>query len=112
MLPVLVVLSGLYCCFLCFVVLLIVFFLKKLFVFGWVYGALSYPSDNTPVRALDKILESGRLKDVYDRCAYYDDKVCSGEMSTAHAQNSLAKMLREDFGIKARGKKKDPDLFG
>ena len=26
-------------------------------------------SDNTPVRALDKILESGRLKDVYDRCA-------------------------------------------
>ena len=82
------------------------------FVYRWVYGALSYPSDNTPVRALDKILESGRLKDVYDRCAYYDDKVCSGEMSTAHAQNSLAKMLREDFGIKARGKKKDPDLFG
>lgn len=79
------------------------------FVYRWVYGALSYPSDNTPVRALDKILESGRLKDVYDRCAYYDDKVCSGEMSTAHAQNSLAKMLREDFGIKARGKKKDPD---
>ena len=77
------------------------------FVYRWVYGALSYPSDNTPVRALDKILESGRLKDVYDRCAYYDDKVCSGEMSTAHAQNSLAKMLREDFGIKARGKKKD-----
>ena len=75
------------------------------FVYRWVYGALSYPSDNTPVRALDKILESGRLKDVYDRCAYYDDKVCSGEMSTAHAQNSLAKMLREDFGIKARGKK-------
>ena len=51
------------------------------FVYRWVYGALSYPSDNTPVRALDKILESGRLKDVYDRCAYYDDKVCSGEMS-------------------------------
>ncbi|UVR11825.1 replication initiation protein (plasmid) [Bacteroides ovatus] len=75
------------------------------FVYRWVYGALSYPSDNTPVRALDKILESGRLKDVYDRCAYYDDKVCSGEMSTAHAQNSLAKMLREDFGIKARGEK-------
>ena len=49
-----------------------------------------------------------RLKDVYDRCAYYDDKVCSGEMSTAHAQNSLAKMLREDFGIKARGKRKIP----
>ena len=82
------------------------------FVYRWVYGALSYPSDNTPVRALDKILESGRLKDVYDRCAYYDEKVCSGEMSTAHAHNSLAKMLREDFGIKARGKKKDPDLFG
>jgi hypothetical protein len=78
------------------------------FVYRWVYGALSYPSDNTPVRALDKILESGRLKDVYDRCAYYDDKVCSGEMSTAHAQNSLAKMLREDFGIKARGKRKIP----
>ena len=72
------------------------------FVYRWVYGALSYPSDNTPVRALDKILESGRLKDVYDRCAYYDDKVCSGEMSTAHAQNSLAKMLREDFGIKEK----------
>ena len=46
------------------------------FVYRWVYGALSYPSDNTPVRALDKILESGRLKDVYDRCAYYDEKVC------------------------------------
>ena len=35
-----------------------------MFVYRWVYGALSYPSDNTPVRALDKILESGRLKDV------------------------------------------------
>ena len=51
-----------------------------MFVYRWVYGALSYPSDNTPVRALDKILESGRLKDVYDRCAYYDEMVCKSSL--------------------------------
>lgn len=48
----------------------------------------------------DKISDLGRLKEVYERCCYYDDRVCSGVQSRIHAQNALLKMLREEFKIK------------
>ena len=40
------------------------------------------------------------IKNVYERCCYYDDRVCTGEMTRKHAENALLKMLREEFGIK------------
>ena len=58
------------------------------------------PTNDKAVKAVDKITELGRLKEVYERCCYYDDRVCSGVQSRIHAQNALLKMLREEFGIK------------
>lgn len=58
------------------------------------------PTNNKAVKAVDKIAELGRLKNVYERCCYYDDRVCTGAMTRKHAENALLKMLREEFGIK------------
>lgn len=69
------------------------------FVYNWVYAAMEYPTDDRAQKAVDKITDLGRLKEVYDRCCYYDDRVCSGAQTRMHAQNALLKMLREEFGI-------------
>lgn len=70
------------------------------FVYRWVSSAMDYPTNDRAVKAVDKIAELGRLKNVYERCCYYDEKVCAGDMVRKHAENSLLKMLREEFGIK------------
>ncbi|HQG58802.1 MAG TPA: RepB family plasmid replication initiator protein [bacterium] len=70
------------------------------FVYNTVNRAMKYPTTDKLPKALDIICESGRLDEVYDRCCYYDDKICSGEITTEHANNSLLKMLREEFKIK------------
>lgn len=70
------------------------------YVYRWVTAALGHPIDDKAVRAIDKIIESGRFKDFYDRVGYYDDKVCSGQMTKEHATNSILKILREDFNVK------------
>ncbi len=69
------------------------------FVYRWVSNALNFQTNDTAVRAMDKIVESGELNKVYSRCCYYDDLVCEGNMVKAKAENSLLKMLREDFGV-------------
>ena len=70
------------------------------FVYRWVSSAMDHPTNDKAVKAVDKIAELGRLKNVYERCCYYDDKVCAGDMVRKHAENALLKMLREEFGIK------------
>lgn len=70
------------------------------FVYRWVSNAMGNPTSNKAVSAVDKINELGRLGEVYERCAYYDDRVCDGKMVRKHAENSLLKMLREEFKIK------------
>ena len=70
------------------------------FVYRWISNAMDNPTNNKAVKAVDKIAELGRLKNVYERCCYYDDRVCTGEMTRKHAENALLKMLREEFGIK------------
>ena len=70
------------------------------FVYRWIINAMDNPTNDNAVKAVDKITELGRLKEVYERCCYYDDRVCSGVQSRIHAQNALLKMLREEFGIK------------
>ena len=70
------------------------------FVYRWVSSAMDHPTNDRAVKAVDKIAELGRLKNVYERCCYYDDKVCAGDMVRKHAENALLKMLREEFGIK------------
>ena len=70
------------------------------FVYRWISNAMDNPTNDNAVKAVDKITELGRLKEVYERCCYYDDRVCSGVQSRIHAQNALLKMLREEFGIK------------
>lgn len=61
---------------------------------------MGYPVDNAAQLAVDKIVETGKLKEVYDRCCFYDDQILTGDKTRDHAQNALMKMLREEFGIK------------
>ena len=44
------------------------------------------PTNNKAVKAVDKIAELGRLKNVYERCCYYDDRVCTGAVSYTHLE--------------------------
>ena len=75
------------------------------YVYRWISVALGHRSDSTVDNIITKIIQAGRLKDVYDRIAFYDGQVCSGEKTKEHAINSILKMLREDFGIKTPRKK-------
>ena len=75
------------------------------YVYRWISVALGHRSDSTVDNIITKIIQAGRQKDVYDRIAFYDGQVCSGEKTKEHAINSILKMLREDFGIKTPRKK-------
>ena len=77
-------------------------FKQYTFVYRWVFNTLGYPADNSAQLAVDKIVDAGRLKEVYERCCYYDDQIISGEKTREHAQNALMKMLREEFGLKKK----------
>jgi hypothetical protein len=70
------------------------------FVYRWINQAMKYTNSDKALSASEKIVKSGRLKDVFERCEYYDDRVYTGQMTREHAENSLLKMLREDFKIK------------
>jgi len=69
------------------------------FVYRWIKEAMGNPTNDSALQAVEKITAMGRLKEVYERCAYYDDQVSSGERTTEHAKNSLLKMIREEFKI-------------
>lgn len=75
-------------------------FSQYTYVYRWVFNAMGYPVDNAAQLAVDKIVETGKLKEVYDRCCFYDDQIFTGDKTRDHAQNALMKMLREEFGIK------------
>lgn len=77
-------------------------FKQYTFVYRWVFNTLGYPADNSAQLVVDKIVDAGRLKEVYERCCYYDDQIINGEKTREHAQNALMKMLREEFGLKKK----------
>lgn len=77
-----------------------------IFSYNWISDAMRHPTDDRVQRALEMIIEKGRLKEVYDRCVYYHEQVSTRQKERAHAHNSLLKMLREEFGIDVRKKKK------
>ena len=70
------------------------------FVYRWINRAMKHPSSDRCLVAINKIIELDQLKNVYERCLYYDDQVTSGKMMGEHAYNSLLKMLREEYQIK------------
>lgn len=72
---------------------------EYIFVYNWIKRAMGHPSNDSAYQAVEKITALGRLKDVYERCCYYDDRVVTGQQTMDHVQNSLLKMLREEFKI-------------
>lgn len=75
-------------------------YLQYSFVYRWVRNALGNPSNDKPLQVVEMIAKQDRLKQVYDRCVYYHNRVNNGEQDLQHAENSLRKMLREEFGVK------------
>ena len=69
------------------------------FVYRWISSAMGNPTNDSALQAVDKIVASGRLKEIFERCCYYDDRVASGQQTSIHAKNAILKMLREDFNI-------------
>lgn len=70
------------------------------FVYRWISRAMKHPSSDRCLVAMNKIIELDQLKNVYERCLYYDDQVTAGKIVGDHAYNSLLKMLREEYQIK------------
>lgn len=70
------------------------------FVYERIKKALDFPTDNRPVQAMERILNAAKLHDVYERIGYYEDKINAGEMTPAHVQNCIKKLLREDYEIR------------
>lgn len=69
------------------------------YVYRWMEWC--FPTGNSkPLDITNKLSEEGNLLTVYKRAIYYDDRIASGEMTRDHAQNSLKKMLREQFKLK------------
>jgi len=76
------------------------------YVYRFIQRAMEYPTTNIAMLATDKITEMGRLRDVYERCVYYEEQEATKQKSSAHVLNSLLKMLREEFDIKPPEKEK------
>ena len=71
-------------------------------VYSYVYRWMTWCFTEGNSKALDvteKLTETGRLQDVYNRAVFYDDKVSDGAMTREHAINSLKKMLRDEYSI-------------
>ena len=75
---------------------------------AYIYHQLAYSS---AYDAVEKITSSGRLYEVYERCAYYDDRVATGLQSKIHAYNALLKMLREEFKIEKPKRKSMKEVY-
>lgn len=65
-------------------------------VYNWVYSAVGGTGD-TAQRFVDRANNNGWLPKIHNRICYYDDRVCDGSMTRKHAENSLLKMLREEY---------------
>ena len=70
------------------------------FVYRWISRAMKHPTTDRVLVAINKIIELDQLKNVYERCLYYDDQVTAGKIVGEHAYNSLLKMLRVEYQIK------------
>lgn len=80
------------------------------YVYGWLCSIWPNTKSNKALDVTDKISELGVLSDVYKRIAYYDEEVLTKAKTKKHVQNSLKKMLREEYSIETetaeeRGKK-------
>ena len=79
-------------------------------VYNWIKRAFGNPTDDSVLNAMNKIPVL-RLKDVYERCMYYEERVVRQEQTLLHANNALLKMLREDFKIEKSGKKAAQKMY-
>jgi len=76
------------------------------YVYRWISNAMNKPTNDSALKATDKITSSGRLKEVYERIVYYDERIATGKQTVPHVHNSILKMLREDYNIKTPTEKK------
>lgn len=72
------------------------------YVYRWIHEAMGRPSNTSALDATEKITSAGRLKHVYERISYYEERIATGQQTTPHVHNSILKMLREDFKIDAK----------
>lgn len=70
------------------------------YVYERIKKAMDYPTDDRPFKAIENIMNAGKLHDVYERIWYYEGMVNNGKMTHAHMNNSIKKILSEDYGIK------------
>ena len=68
-------------------------------VYNWTKRAFDNPTNDSALKAVEKIANMERLKDVYERCIYYEERVARQEQTMTHAINSFLKMLREEYKI-------------
>jgi hypothetical protein len=68
-------------------------------VYNWTKRAFGNPTNDSALNAVEKIAKTDRLKDVYERCIYYEERVARQEQTMTHVNNSFLKMLREEFKI-------------
>ncbi|MBR1526304.1 MAG: replication initiation protein [Prevotella sp.] len=79
------------------------------FVLRWLGIALEYDGYYVE-QAFNSIMQSPKTDEIYNRFAYWDKQITSGEKTTQHVKNSIRKLLRDDFNIKVakptKGRKK------
>jgi len=71
-------------------------------MYAYVHRWMGYcfkTSSSKPVDVIEKLIKLGALKAVYDRALFYDEEVLRGDKTREHAENSLKKMLRENYKI-------------
>lgn len=71
-------------------------------MYAYVHKWMGYcfkTSSSKPVDVMEKLAKLGVLKAVYDRAFFYEEEILSGEKTREHAENSLKKMLRENYKI-------------
>lgn len=67
------------------------------YVYRWLTWCWNDMESSKTQEYADKLVELGKLEDVYKRCCWYDDQFSTGAKTREHCINSLRKMLRDEY---------------
>ncbi len=70
------------------------------YCYTWMQRISGEINDPDILKCADAVQASGRMQQFVQKLQYYDDQVTLGKCSMLYVRNVLAKILREDYGVK------------
>lgn len=70
------------------------------YCYTWMQRVSGEINDPDVLKCVDAVQASGRMQQFVQKIQYYDDQLAAGNCKMLYVRNTLAKILREDYGAK------------